>query len=223
MSGAAGVGAGAGAGAGAGMAYGAGGDHGFSSGGSQPAYNAAAVAHDNVPSDQLWAMDNGDTNYRGYDEAGINEKPKSSKKKWIIIGSVLLLAAIIVGVVVGVVVSKQNSKSSSDSSSSKSGDSKSGDKNGDKASASPDFKKDDRFHQVFWGMAYAPADGRPPWCANTQEAVNKDIQILSQLTTRLRLYGANCGVTQQILKAIKDLKVDMKIYPAICELKPRGL
>lgn len=198
------------------MAYGAGGDHGFSGAASQSSYNAAAMAHDNVPSDQIWAMDNGDHSYRGYDESGhVAEKASSGKKKWIIIGSILLLAAIIVGVVVGVVVSKQNS-SSSNSGSSKSGDSKSGGKD----SASPNFEKDPALHQVFWGMAYAPADGRPPWCANTQEAVNKDIQILSQLTTRLRLYGANCGVTQQVLKAIKDLKVDMKIYPAICKLVP---
>jgi glucan 1,3-beta-glucosidase len=41
-------------------------------------------------------------------------------------------------------------------------------------------------------------------------------QILSQLTTRLRLYGANCNDTALVMQAIQDTKVDMTIWPAIC-------
>jgi len=43
-----------------------------------------------------------------------------------------------------------------------------------------------------------------------------DGQILSQLTTRLRLYGANCNDTALVMQAIQDTKVDMTIWPAIC-------
>ena len=42
-------------------------------------------------------------------------------------------------------------------------------------------------------------------------------QILSQLTTRLRLYGANCNTTDLVLTAIEETKVNMTIWPAICE------
>jgi len=46
--------------------------------------------------------------------------------------------------------------------------------------------------------------------------INTDRQILSQLTTRLRLYGANCNDTALVMQAIQDTKVDMTIWPAIC-------
>lgn len=47
--------------------------------------------------------------------------------------------------------------------------------------------------------------------------MTRDIQILSQVTTRLRLYGANCNQTALVLQAIQDTKVDMSVYVAICE------
>jgi glucan 1,3-beta-glucosidase len=40
-------------------------------------------------------------------------------------------------------------------------------------------------------------------------------QILSQLTSRIRLYGANCNATAMVLQAIQDTKVNMTIWPAI--------
>lgn len=43
------------------------------------------------------------------------------------------------------------------------------------------------------------------------------MQILSQLTTRIRLYGANCNDTALVMQAIKDTKVQMTIWPAICQ------
>ncbi|CAD6563608.1 MAG: hypothetical protein TREMPRED_000010 [Tremellales sp. Tagirdzhanova-0007] len=58
-------------------------------------------------------------------------------------------------------------------------------------------------------------DAQPPWCGATQANVTRDIQILSQLTTRLRLYGADCNETALVLQAIQDTKVNMTIWPAI--------
>lgn len=52
-------------------------------------------------------------------------------------------------------------------------------------------------------------------CGAKQADVTKDIQILSQLTTRLRLYSANCNVTALVMQAIKDTGVNMTVYPAI--------
>lgn len=52
-------------------------------------------------------------------------------------------------------------------------------------------------------------------CGATQEAINRDMQILSQLTPRLRLYGGNCNCTIMVMEAIKQTKVEMEVYPAI--------
>jgi hypothetical protein len=54
-------------------------------------------------------------------------------------------------------------------------------------------------------------------CGATQANVTRDVQILSQLTTRIRLYGANCNQTAMVLQAIQDTKVDLSVYVAICE------
>lgn len=51
-----------------------------------------------------------------------------------------------------------------------------------------------------------------------EEGRNADLwtQLLSQLTTRIRLYGANCNDTALVMQAIQDTKVEMTIWPAIC-------
>ncbi|KAL1406683.1 hypothetical protein Q8F55_008389 [Vanrija albida] len=174
-----------------------------------------------MTADEIWAQEAGsnrDLVQGGHKEQYGNgayygdDQPKgSSKKKWWWIGGLLLLAAIIAGVVAGVVVSQNNKKNNSNGSSGSSGGSGSG---GGKGSGG-DFAKDDRLHKVFWGMAYDPEGAVPPMCGAKQAEVTKDIQILSQLTTRLRLYSANCNVTALVMQAIKDTGVDMKVYPAI--------
>jgi exo-beta-1,3-glucanase (GH17 family) len=40
------------------------------------------------------------------------------------------------------------------------------------------------------------------------------VQIMSQLTDTIRLYGADCNITALVLNAIKVTKVDMKVYLA---------
>jgi exo-beta-1,3-glucanase (GH17 family) len=61
-------------------------------------------------------------------------------------------------------------------------------------------------------MAYTPEGSLMPYCGNSLENVIKDIQLLSQLTTRIRLYGADCNQTALVLEAIQRTKVDMKVY-----------
>ncbi|BEJ10712.1 hypothetical protein CspHIS471_0101340 [Cutaneotrichosporon sp. HIS471] len=176
---------------------------------------------DGMTADQLWEMERGggaggasgtakEQNY-AYDE-----KPKSRKKWWWIIGALIVIAAI-VAVVVAVVLTQTGKKSGGSSSGSGSG-SKSGSSDGTTLKDPNDpsnFDKDPRLHQVFWGMAYQPDGAIPPMCGATLDAVIRDMQIVSQMTTRLRLYGSNCNMTALVLEAIKQTKVDMVIYPAI--------
>ena len=42
-----------------------------------------------------------------------------------------------------------------------------------------------------------------------------DMQLLSQITTRIRLYGADCNQTALVLEAIEQTKTNLKVFPAI--------
>jgi len=142
-------------------------------------------------------------------------RPRSSKRKWVMIGIVLAVAGIIiVAVTVGIVVSNHSRKNKNLSSSSSS--------SGGASSASPvqqtnpndpsQFTKDPNLHQSFYGFAYTPVGSQLPDCGNTLAAVIQDIQIMSQLTTRVRLYGADCNQSALVLEAIKQTKVNMTVF-----------
>jgi hypothetical protein len=49
--------------------------------------------------------------------------------------------------------------------------------------------KNANLHQSFYGLGYTPSDTQYPTCGATQDVVLEDMKVLSQLTTRLRLYG----------------------------------
>ncbi|KAL1405860.1 hypothetical protein Q8F55_007538 [Vanrija albida] len=178
-------------------------------------------AHENIPADQLWAMEAGKERIQNYNHNPDDAERKARTKKlvWFLaIVAVLAVAGIVAGVVVSVTTKKHHSSSDSSTDSANSGN---GSGNNGPAVTLEDpndpskFQKDSRLHNVFWGMAYDPDGAILPMCGALQANVTRDIQILSQLTTRLRLYGANCNVTALVLQAIKDTKVDMTIYPAI--------
>ncbi|KAH8082585.1 glycoside hydrolase superfamily [Filobasidium floriforme] len=132
-----------------------------------------------------------------------------SKKKWWIIGGIVLAIAAIVAIAVGVIVGRNGGGSGS--SSNKSAEDGSADV-GDDPSV---FEKDSRLHNSFWAFAYTPQNVQYGTCGATQANVTRDVQILSQLTTRIRLYGANCNQTAMVLQAIQDTKVDLSVYVAI--------
>ncbi|KAI5796232.1 glycoside hydrolase family 17 protein, partial [Peziza echinospora] len=70
-------------------------------------------------------------------------------------------------------------------------------------------------HRVFHGIDYTPLNALYPECLDnppTQARVTKDIAILAQLTTRIRLYGTDCNQAELVLNAIQALKSDMKIW-----------
>ncbi|CEH18371.1 FAMILY 17 GLUCOSIDASE SCW10-RELATED [Ceraceosorus bombacis] len=128
---------------------------------------------------------------------------KSNRKWWWIGGGVILLIAVI-AIIAGVVVSRNNSKSDGNGG-------LAGVVNGDKNDPSK-FTKDPRFHQSFWGMCYTPLDSQYPACGDTLDSVIEDIQIFSQLTKRLRLYGSDCNIAEYVLHAINVTKVDMTVW-----------
>jgi len=78
------------------------------------------------------------------------------------------------------------------------------------------FTKDPRLHQSMWGMAYTPPHASNyPTCGDQLPDIVKDIQLMSQLTTRLRLYGADCGQTDLVLNALVLTKVNMQVWLGI--------
>lgn len=48
----------------------------------------------------------------------------------------------------------------------------------------------------------------------------EDIQLISQLTKRIRLYGADCNVPSLVLEAISKTKVDMTVWLAVWVPQP---
>jgi exo-beta-1,3-glucanase (GH17 family) len=154
------------------------------------------------------------------------QRARTRRNRWIIIGSIAgVLALVVIGVVTGVTVSNNNKKpktntanssnSPSDPSSS-SGDGSSGSSAGGTNLDDPNdpskFKKDSRLIQSFYGLAYQPEGALLPNCTANLEAVTKDIQLMSQLTKRIRLYGADCNQSALVLEAIQRTKVDMEVY-----------
>ena len=128
------------------------------------------------------------------------------KKIWTIAGAVIAVV-LIVGVVVGIVVAKH--RNSNDSTSPSSG---SNVLSGDPSK----FKKDSALHNSFWGMCYTPFKSQYQYgCGVDLASVVEDVQTLSQLTSRVRLYGADCNVTALVLDAIDRTKVNLTIWPAI--------
>jgi len=159
-----------------------------------------------------------------------NEKSSGGGRRrkviiWSVVGGIVVLA--IIGVVVGVVVSKSHKSSGGSSSGNKSTASSSLFSKNQNANSSAgyfnvvpwqdnndpsSFKKDDNLKNAFWAVAYTPFGSQIPACGSNLEAVIEDIQMMSQLTTRLRLYGADCNQSALVLDAIQRTKVDMTVW-----------
>ncbi|KIK69740.1 glycoside hydrolase family 17 protein [Collybiopsis luxurians FD-317 M1] len=129
--------------------------------------------------------------------------PRNNRRRWIIGGLAAVGLLVVVAIVIGVVVSQlKKEKSSGSNSSSKA------------ITGNPSqFQKDSRLKQSFYGIAYSP--GNPfPDCGIELADVVTDMQLLSQLTTRIRLYGADCNATALVLEAIKLTQVNMTVFIA---------
>lgn len=129
----------------------------------------------------------------------------SKRSRWIVIGSVITLVVLIaVGVALGVTLSKKSSNNSSSSSSSA--------PVGTNPNDPSNFQKNPALKQSFYGVAYTPLGSQLPECGNNLTEVIEDIQLLSQITTNIRLYGADCNQSSLVLAAIQATKVNMSVY-----------
>jgi len=135
-------------------------------------------------------------------------RARSARSRWMVIGSLVALVGIIaIAAAIGVTVAKKSKSAKSAASGSSSSSGSSGSSNDPS-----NFAKDSNLHQSFSGLAYTPKGSLYPQCGNSLEDVIKDVQLMSQLTTRVRLYGADCNQTQLVLEAIKQTKVDMTVF-----------
>jgi exo-beta-1,3-glucanase (GH17 family) len=154
------------------------------------------------------------------------EQRARKKRKWIIIGIIVLaLLGVIVGVVVYLVKFHHSSSSSSSSSNNgNSTDSTDGTDGTDTGSSngrngfgatSKDLKIDPSLKKIFDGMDYTPINTQYPACGSIQANVTADVAILSQLTTKIRLYGTDCDAATMVLDAIQSLKVDLTVFVGV--------
>ncbi|KAF7336800.1 Glycoside hydrolase [Mycena venus] len=133
-----------------------------------------------------------------------------SNLKWMatqIIGVLVLLGLLGAGAAAAMLLAKKNFASASSASSASTPKSDS-----DSGSDPSSFVKDPALVQSFYGIAYTPQGSQLPDCGNSLDNVIKDIQLLSQLTTRIRLYGADCNQTELVLEAITQTKVNMTVW-----------
>lgn len=177
------------------------------------------------------------------ESAWLQEQNKASKKtKWII-GGVILVVLLLIGggVAAGVILSRRNSGGNSGGSSTKSvnpeEDRPDAPHLGSDADSIRGLLNNPDLHKSFYGMVsfysttgrrsrdansgeqdYTPLNGVFPECLKwpaTQNNITKDIAVISQLTTRLRMYGNDCNQTQMVIEAIKILNVDLQVWMGV--------
>lgn len=158
---------------------------------------------------QLHGYSNMDSSNQPFNSAWLEkEQSRNKRSKWLLLGG-LAAVIVIVGVGVGVGVGVANSHKSSDKTSS---GSSVGAVNVTNSSDPSSFVPDSRLKKSFWGIAYTPEGSQYPDCGNKLADVITDIQLLSQLTTQIRLYGADCNQTELVLEAINQTKVNMTVW-----------
>jgi len=164
--------------------------------------------------------DNANSNPYGYPQYSSSQwleqqEKRSKRSKRIVVGTIVgILALVVIGVVVGVVVAKSHHSSSPSSAAAAAADSGANPTavNQTDPNDPSSFVKDSRLKHSFYGLAYTPEGSQLPECGNTLDSVIQDIQLLSQLTSRIRLYGADCNQSALVLEAIKQTKVNMSVY-----------
>ncbi|KAK4103007.1 glycoside hydrolase family 17 protein [Parathielavia hyrcaniae] len=144
---------------------------------------------------------------------------KGNGKKWkiaiIAFVVIAIIAAIVLGVLFGAVFRKSgNHSNNAGSSSTAAGDiAANGDLNADSSEVkalmdNPDLRK------VFPGMDYTPLNTQYPDCMHnppSQNNITRDLAVLSQLTSVVRLYGTDCNQTQMLIHAVDQLGLKDKV------------
>ncbi|KAK6359855.1 hypothetical protein TWF696_000988 [Orbilia brochopaga] len=150
-----------------------------------------------------------------------SQKKASKKTRWIVAGVILVILLLAGGgTAAGVILSRRNSSGGSSGGSASSSINPAEDRpNAPPVNGKTDSVKallnNPKLHKSFYGMDYTPLNGVYPECLTwpaTQNNITKDIAVISQLTSRLRLYGNDCNQTEMVVEAIKTLDVDMKVW-----------
>ena len=153
-----------------------------------------------------------DRSDRSSKPAWLQEEQKARRKrKWIIISVVLIL---LVAAATGVTVYLVKFRHSGGGSSPESNSGPSNGRNGYGATAG-NLKKDSSLKKIFDGMDYTPLNSQYPQCGSIQANVTADVAILSQLTSRVRLYGTDCDQATMVLDAIQELKVNLTVFVGV--------
>ncbi|KAH6909190.1 glycoside hydrolase superfamily [Coprinopsis sp. MPI-PUGE-AT-0042] len=152
-----------------------------------------------------------------FPDPGHYQQQKSRRRKWLVLGvGFAFLGLAIAGATVGGIIrsrraAKTDLANTSANASIGGGDGADVVKQSDPSDPST-FIKDPNLHQSFYGIAYSPQNSQLPGCGATLPEVITDIQLLAQLTKRIRLYGADCNQTALVLEAIQQTKVDMQVW-----------
>ncbi|KAF8312514.1 glycoside hydrolase family 17 protein [Clavulina sp. PMI_390] len=126
------------------------------------------------------------------------------------LGVALVIGGIAAGVAIAVHKKSNGTGSNDNSNNTSSGGGGSG------GSSDPsNFQKNPNLHNSFYGFAYTPQGAILPDCGANISAVIEDIQLMSQLTTRIRTYGSDCNVSSLILDAITQTKVNVSVFLGI--------
>jgi glucan 1,3-beta-glucosidase len=136
------------------------------------------------------------------------------KRTWVILILVLLVLAGAGGGIAAWQLTKDKTSSSSSRGIGSNSDSN-GDNNTAVSGDPSNFKLDSRLKQSFYGLAYSPTGAILPSCGASLPAVQRDMQLLSQLTTRIRTYGSDCNASALVMQAIQDTKVDITVWLGI--------
>ena len=150
-------------------------------------------------------------------------KQTSGRKRmgWILgsIIALLIIGGVVGGVIGGIKASKSHSSDSSSSSGASGETAAQDDGKGDLNKNSPEIQalmNNPNLHKVFPGMDYTPYNAQYPACLSnmpSQNNVTRDMAVLSQLTSAVRLYGTDCNQTEMVLHAIDALALpDMKVW-----------
>jgi len=82
---------------------------------------------------------------------------------------------------------------------------------GPSSSPNATFVPDSRLVRSFWGMNYVSFAVQLPSCGTTLQDVVEDIKLLYQLTSRIKLYGMDCGQADLVFEALKILNINMGV------------
>ncbi|PWY97954.1 glycoside hydrolase [Testicularia cyperi] len=152
------------------------------------------------------------TSGSAYDFAPAKPSRFTKKQKYWMIGGGSFALAVVLAVVIFFATKNSGGSGSADSNSKISSSAKTAGAVDSDPKDPSKFTKDPALHQSMYGLCYTPFNAQMPWCGATQANVTEDVQIMSQLTTRLRLYGADCNTSQLVLQAIQETKVDMQVF-----------